>query len=284
MSLALASEANASAVLGVSTMPNEIIGWNFIKDRRTGHAVGPLTPVYAEDWPYQMPAREQRLWRYIDLWKFKSLIDKSALYFRRADKLPDVGEGKLSKEGVRGTLPSQIEFNAAYNIASQGWAVDSKAHEVTRSCMFINCWSIGETETIRMWHDYTTSADSLAISTTFDRLMRALGGENILVSRVKYVDETTPRAEFFHTTPFFYKDVSYSFENELRLLRPLRGNEEVLVNDEKDFGKMIKVDTALIIDAIVTHKNMSADSRKSLQKLLAARLPAAKLLDSAISP
>src|SRR5947208_7744678 len=120
----------------------EIIAWRFIQDRRTGQPVGLLTPVFREDWPYEVPAAHERLWRYVDLWKFEDMLRTSALYFRRADKLSDIGEGRLSNDGVRGTSPSDVAFRAAYNIADQGHADDVAAHETTRSCMFINCWNI----------------------------------------------------------------------------------------------------------------------------------------------
>ena len=179
----------------------EIIAWRFIQDRRTGQPVGLLTPVFKEDWPYEVPVTHQRVWRYIDLWKFEDMLRTSALYFRRADKLSDVGEGRLSNDGVRGTSSSDVAFRAAYNIADQGHAVDAAAHETTRSCMFINCWNIRDEESARMWADYTTTPESVAISTTFGRLTELLPTNEVMMSRVKYVDETTPRCEFFHTSP-----------------------------------------------------------------------------------
>lgn len=255
-----------------------------MKDRRTGRPVGPLTPVYKEDWPFEMPPRDQRLWRYVDLWKFEALLQASALYFRRADKLSDVGEGRLSKEGVRGTLRSQIAFNAAYNIASQSHAIDLAAHEITRGCMFINCWNIAETERTKMWAEYTTSEKSIVMSTTLDRLLRVVSVNHLLVSRVKYVDEDTPRAEFSHTTPFFYKDTCFSFENELRLVRPLMSGEQVLTNDERDFGKLIHVDVSRLIDRIVMHKHMPAETRDLVGTLVKTHCPGAELLLSAVEP
>jgi hypothetical protein len=274
---------NGPAVLLI-TMAPEIVGWSFMKDRRTGQPVGPLTPVYKEDWPYEMPRRDQRLWRYVDLWKFETLFQNSALYFRRADKLSDVGEGMLSKEGVRGTLRSQIAFNAAYNIASQSHAIDIAAHEITRGCMFINCWNIAEAESARMWAEYTTTEKSIAMSTTLDQLLHAVSANHVLISRVKYVDEDTPRAEFSHTTPFFYKDTSFSFENEFRLVRPLIGGEQVSVDDEKDFGKSIHVDVARLIDRIVMHKDMPRETHDLVATLVKTHCPTAELFSSSVEP
>ena len=126
----------------------------------------------------------------------------------------DVGEGRLSTEEIRGTSPSERAFRAAYNIAADGHAIDGAAHETTRSCMFINCWNIGDDESARMSAEYTTSAESIAISTTFERLVRAMPTTELIISRVKYINDTTPRCEFFHTTPFFYKHMRFAFEIE----------------------------------------------------------------------
>src|ERR1700730_6754844 len=115
-------------------MSRQVIGYRFIKYRRTGRCVGPLTPIFKEDWPYEIPAGNQRIWRYIDLWKFEQMLQTSSLYFRRADKLSDTGEGRLSVEGVRGTSASEIAFKAGYRIAEQSHAIDVAAHENTRSC------------------------------------------------------------------------------------------------------------------------------------------------------
>src|SRR6266480_8030105 len=98
-------------------MPGEIIGYRYIKKRSTGERMGPLAPIFKKDWPLKLPPPSQIVWRYMDLWKFEAMVRTSSLYFRRADKLSDRGEGRLSIEGVRGTSESEEAFEAAYKIA-----------------------------------------------------------------------------------------------------------------------------------------------------------------------
>jgi hypothetical protein len=272
-----------AAVSRTTVMPREIIGYRFIKERKTGQRVGPLTPVFKEDWPYEVPAGDQRIWRYIDLWKFEHLLQNSSLYFRRADKLSDTGEGRLSAQGVRGTSASEIAFKAAYKIAPQSQVVDVAAHETTRSCMFINCWNVGDAESARMWAEYTTGPKSVAISTTFARLTQLLPTKELIVSRVKYLDDTTPRCEFFHTTPFFYKDKRFSFENELRLVRPVLDGESVMLDDEKDFGKLIRVYLGLI-DRIVAHKNIPKSVLNRIRQMARSHCRGAEVMRSIVEP
>jgi hypothetical protein len=265
-------------------MPRKIIGYRFIKDRRTGQTVGPLTPIFEDDWPYELPNNDQRVWRYLDLWKFEHILQNSALYFRRADKLSDTGEGRLSAQGIRGTLPSDVAFTTAYNIKDQGHAIDMAAHETTRGCMFINCWNIDDAEDARMWAEYTTCPESVAISTTFERLLATVPAKELNISRVKYIDDSTPRGEFFHTTPFFYKDKKFSFEKELRLVRPLLMDEQVLVEDEKDFGKLVAVDATRMLDRIVANKNIPEPVLDHVRQLATKYCDSAEVLRSALEP
>ena len=144
----------------------EIIAWRFIQDRRTGQPVGLLTPVFKEDWPYEVPAAHQRMWRYIDLWKFEDMLRASALYFRRADK--------LSKR--------------------------------------------------------------------------------------------------------------FSFESELRLVRPVHEGEHVMVDDKKDFGKLIRVEVSGLIDQIVANKNISEAVLDHIRNLAAKYCGGAQVLRSTVEP
>lgn len=237
-----------------------------MKHRPTGRPVGPLVPIYKEDWPYKLPQPSQTLWRYMDMWKFESMLRSSSLYFRRADKLADEGEGRLSREGVYGTSKSETAFDETYKIA-RDYKQHLAAHEITRSCMFVNCWNIAGREDQRMWREYTTSPDSVVVTTSMKALHRAVAEQRIVVSRVKYISESAPRVEFSHTTPFFYKDKFFSFENELRLLRPLLEDEQVLLENEDDFAKIVTVNLRRLIHRVITHKAMSKSSIATIQSL-----------------
>jgi len=248
-------------------MPEEIIGYQYIKHRATGEPAGPLTPIFKKDWPYKLPPASQTVWRYMDLWKFESMLRTGRLYFRRADKLPDEGEGRLSSKEIHGTSESESAFKAAYNLARNDYDEHAAAHEITRSCMFVNCWNIANRESTRMWREYTTSSDSVVVTTSMKAMHRAVQQHSIVISRVKYVSNSTPRVEFSHTTPFFYKDRCFSFENELRLLRPLGEKEQVLMEDEKDFYRTVPVNLKLLIHRVITHKRISRDSAELVHSL-----------------
>ncbi|MDQ1391242.1 MAG: hypothetical protein QOF30_219, partial [Acidimicrobiaceae bacterium] len=52
--------------------------------------------TYAKHPVFVTPSDETTLWRYMDLPKFVSLLEKGALFFSRADKLGDPYEGSLT--------------------------------------------------------------------------------------------------------------------------------------------------------------------------------------------
>lgn len=194
------------------------------------------------------------------------MLRSSSFYFRRADKLADEGEGRLSRQPVYGTSRSEIAFAETYKIA-RNYKQHLAAHAITRSCMFVNCWNIAGREDQRMWREYTTGPDSVVVTTSMKALQRAVAERRVVVSRVKYISESTPRIEFSHTTPFFYKDKFFSFENELRLLRLLLEDEQVLVENKKDFVKAVTINLRRLIRCVITHKAMSKSSIAAIQSL-----------------
>lgn len=56
--------------------------------------------MYEEHPVFNPPSDDAVLWRYMDFTKFVSLLEKSALFFARADKLGDPFEGAFSKINV----------------------------------------------------------------------------------------------------------------------------------------------------------------------------------------
>jgi hypothetical protein len=134
-----------------------------------------------------------------------------------------------------------------------------------------------------MWAEYTTTPQSVVISTTFTKLTQLLPSDRLIMSREKYVGETTPRCEFFHTTPFFYKDEQFSFENELRIVRPVLTGEQVMVNNDKDFGRLVAVDLTRLIDRIAA-KNMPEPVLDKMRELAGRYCGGAQILRSVVEP
>ena len=248
-------------------MPQEILGYRYRRHRATGMPAGPLTPVFKADWPYKLPPRSQIVWRYLDLWKFEDMCRSSSLYFRRCDKFPDPLEGRLSKRGIHGTSESDRAFAAAYR-NGQDYDAQTSAQEVTRSCMFVNCWHMNTQESDRMWREYAPNSESIVITSSVKALQRTIPQGEVMISAVHYVAEDVPRTEFDHSSICFYKDNSFDYERELRLLQPLHGGDNVSVDREEDFGRSIPVNLRLLIHRVILNKRISSSARQSVTDLV----------------
>jgi hypothetical protein len=79
-------------------------------DRRTGAEVGPRVPVEPTDWPYGTIAPSETLWKYMDLWKFNDMLEKSSLYFSRQDRFTDPFEGRFAEANEAGFSATDQAF------------------------------------------------------------------------------------------------------------------------------------------------------------------------------
>jgi len=209
----------------------------------------------------------------MDIWKFEWILAHAALYFRRCDKFEDPLEGRLSPKEVHGTSESEKAFRAAYPIKSD-YESAAAAQEITRGCIFVNCWNMRNEEDARMWNGYTGGSDSLAIQSTVGQLRRAIS-DDITMSAVRYVPLSTPRIKFSELTVFFYKDVAFEYENELRLVRPLGDGEEVYSDKEEDFGKEIPFRPDLAICRVIMNKRISDEAANTVRSLCRDYCPGA---------
>ena len=209
------------------------------------------------------------------------MLSTSSFYFCRDDKFDDPLEGRLSKRGVHGTSASDLAHADAYPVAED---YDSQAvsQEITRRCMFVNCWHMNTRESVRMWKEYTTSADSVVIASSVKALQRVFPLGEVMMSAVKYVPENFPRTGFDNLSTLFYKDESFRYERELRLLRPLRRGETVQFDREEDFRRFIPVNLRLLVHRVVLNKAISNTARQQVTKLVRKYCPRASLNESSL--
>ena len=69
--------------------------------------------MYKKDDHLTIPDENDKIWRYVDFSKFLSLLEDSAIFFSRADKLDDPFEGSYSKVNIK-----------VRPITYQGWSMD----------------------------------------------------------------------------------------------------------------------------------------------------------------
>lgn len=187
------------------------------------------------------------VWRYMDLAKFLSLVDKAALFFVRVDKLStlDPFEGLYTNANVE-------KENLVFSDTTEEWRDQTgirderafstllKSRKVVRETMkagrtvtFVNSWHVQEHESDAMWNLYVRSLEGIAIESSYNRLVTALSGYeefDVNIGMIRYIDyrhDCIP--QWNALSPFMYKRRSFEHEKELRALiwTPQYGKNEI---------------------------------------------------------
>jgi len=170
------------------------------------------------------------LWRFMDFTKYVAMLHRRALFFARADEMPDPFEGLYGRRTPR-------------DYRTQG----RPDVERLRERVLLSCWHENEHESAAMWRIYLSAEDGVAIRSSVARLREALAtaAEPLIVGRVQYVDRR-PRVDApeHELAPFFCKRKSFEYEREVRALR-----QEERAPDKP--GRYVTVDVAKLIDAVV---------------------------------
>lgn len=178
----------------------------------------------AQLWPpfpqFDVPEGSESVWRYMDVTKLVSLLEKRALYFPSARQFDDVFEGsyplKNSISRLAKATPEEIERIAEFRKKLRDWH-------------FISCWHLSEVESAALWEIYGPRQSSIAVRSTFGALRGSiiadglLGG--LLFAKVRYLDyenEGIPgQLAAGDVSPFIYK-AGQDRSRQLNTAVPLR--------------------------------------------------------------
>jgi hypothetical protein len=218
---------------------------------------------------------DAKVWRYLDFPKFISLLEHSSLFFCRADLFSDKYEGSITKSSVKFRENTWRE-----NMPSVSDEILKNLNDLQRFRLreerkkfYINCWHMNEHESAAMWELYGTKGQSIAIQSTYRTLREILpikqseSGQpaegHVDIGLVQYLDyENDPMPQVYSFDPFLRKRMSFSHENEVRLIYqspPKSGSYEKTSEGEYEFrpsdgeqvvcefGKNIEVDLSKLI-------------------------------------
>lgn len=166
------------------------------------------------------------LWRFMDFTKYVAMLREGALYFTRADQLPDPFEGRRDSGRV---IHEPHE--------------DDRLHR----SVFLSCWHQNEKESAAMWRIYLSSDEGVAIKTSVEQLRHSLAATPVRlhVGKVHYLDyqrDVVPERD--ELDPFFCKRQSFDYERELRVLwRCDRESDEL--------GRYLPADLEALVDQVV---------------------------------
>lgn len=217
------------------------------------------------------PQREEVIWRYMDIAKLLSLLDRRELYFARLDKLGqlDPFEGYYTNANVAidqlsfSDLPSdwktgdgaidEVNWNALRNSAPERRAFSKAQREMT----FVNSWHVQPHESAAMWSQYLKSQDGIAIQSTYGRLcdsFKAYEDFEVFIGMMRYLDynkDVIPTRNILY--PFLSKRRSFEHEKELRCLiwTPQHGKNDLKENKFKDvYGLYVSAQIPVLIQKI----------------------------------
>ena len=173
--------------------------------------------------------RDLILMRYLDLAKFIDLISTKTLYVASAVDFDDQLEGTLPEQRRESyqTDPVAIEY---YGSAP----VQDSEHQ-NRVKTNISCWTRGPKDNMALWKIYGASKQSIAIITTFDKLLQSTllwkkkNLSCVTFKEVVYIDHTGNLPDGLYPLNydiFGLKHEAYSFENEVRMIITRNSLEE----------------------------------------------------------
>ena len=191
--------------------------------------------------------------------KFVSILNTSALYFARSDRLGDEFEGSVSRLTQSARLARFPDHQPGEVLARRAQITSH-----FRKAVMLSCWHRNEDEDLPMWKIYAKDGDGVAIKTDFTALTASfICDEIVYIGQVKYVDYLNERIpDDDAVLPYFHKRKPYENEREVRALTHLLPQQGGDVPDFylKDYppGVHVKVDVATLIKAI--RVTPSADS------------------------
>ena len=218
--------------------------------------------------PYTIPLPKTKLWRYMDLSKFLSLLEYKSLYFTRLDHFSDSFEGALGykknesvwkkmqldlrSKWIRAeykSLNKNLSDDEVTDLANESLEEYRKNIKEWRMHNYVSCWHQSDSESEAMWRLYTRQG--IAILTTFERLYQAFDSDSSKqFGMVKYINydeynKVDSQRSFHSFDAPWYKRESFSHEKEFR----------VIINDiskvgPPDWEKKVKVDLNVLIQTI----------------------------------
>jgi len=211
--------------------------------------------------------RSARLWRYMDLPRFLSILDKNALFFPSVATLAELDpfEGE----------PALAKVRDARALGADELRRLSLQYQVFKRLNFFSSWHMNDNESDAMWKIYMKGSEGIAIQSTVKRLIESFQNaqDTVYLGEVQYANHAklvattgTPlglsdymfkRRAFAHEREVragtYRSDVRIEFFDEAGLLKvPPPGvvAADVLLTPERK-GVYVDVDLPTLVERIV---------------------------------
>lgn len=201
----------------------------------------------------------QRLWRYMDVTKYLSLIQTQSLFFTRMDNFEDPYEVKITPRTIeifkrnwekRALQENPEPYPQEQLDADTGKLIKYAERHLKKQ--YVNCWHENDSENYAMWKIYSRYAAGVAIVTTPEKMIKAFEKSGLIDwGCVEYFKEDQDVQPMDNLTKLCYsKRHQFHFENEVRLVTTPLPNDPF-----PESGMMIEVDLQELIDQIYLSPN-----------------------------
>jgi hypothetical protein len=227
-----------------------------------------------------------KIWRYMDLAKFVSMLFSRSLHFTRADLLGDPFEGSITKVQYdlrdhirkhRHVDPRFVQWRKMSDDEVEKYILrDVESNRMFRAHTFVNCWHANEHESAAMWRLYSQGREAVCIQSTFERLASGLPPQTY-AGLVNYIDYETGEIPVGITplgnvvNSFLSKRLSFAHEQEIRALvyGPFGPNEPP--HKPTEHGIEIEIDLVALVEAVHVSPDSQIWFKNTVDRLMAAQ-------------
>lgn len=200
---------------------------------------------------------DQKIWRYMSLAKFVSMLAQKSIWLARADTFCDKREGRFPDEMLE-IIEKAYEGFPEDDPSPVKDAADFQDYLVKNT--FISCWHGNLDENMVMWEIYGQRENAVALQTTVGRLWNSidcsrLPGNFLILDKVEYARADQIPGVLRYERCFFIKRPHFQFEKEVRISLDTydRGNPTKATPD----GYAVPTKISLLAEDVLVHPDSS---------------------------
>jgi len=196
---------------------------------------------------------DEKLWRYMDISKFISMLDSNAIWLARVDTVKDKHEGRFHDDMRKMIDAAYRNFSDTDKSPIEN-ADDFQDYLVKNT--FISCWHKNFDENMVMWEIYGRDNSSLAVQTTVGRIRSnidtsKLNGWSLIMKDIDYKNADEVQGVIKYEECFFRKRRHYVYEREVRISLDKYNKDAPIKNTP--YGYLLPCKLNLTIENILVH-------------------------------
>lgn len=233
--------------------------------------------------------------KYMSLSKLIFLLQNKKLYFSRADLVKCYKESSFRRHNNR----YEFFYGNKESIAAQTSLMKINplflinTDEIAKY-IFVYSWNQGDSESNALWQTFKLKDETIVLETNFSKFKQSIDQNiELLTEKVKYSTFRNYRTRIVNTvnyySPFFIQDISYSYQNEARILFSTFDNSipttniEPIKNEKEDIiGLYIPIDISVLIENIIVFPDALDFEFEAIKSLVNKLAPECNVIRSSL--